>query len=148
MDINSLDDTEVDALINRLKRPKNRLSFSSVYQKINTFFGKLNIEEPIIDDDDIDYFIKIYRGRIETERFSIHLRFKENHHHLVRIDVNPNINHNNPDGTKITGSHIHIYSNKYERKDAVAIPLTGSDFPNINTIIDAFTNFLSYNNIK
>lgn len=149
MDIENLDDEEVKKLIDRLKQPKNIISFDQAYQKVSTLFGKIDIVEPIIDsDNDIDYFLKVYQGRLEKDRFSIHLRFKEQHHHLVRIDANPGNNHINPDGEKIVGSHIHIYSNKHTKKDAIAIPLEISDFPNVNTILDAFIEFLTYTNIE
>ena len=53
----------------------------------------------------------------------MHLRFKETHHHLVRIDIDPNIAHNNPDGRNIKGSHIHIYKNSSPtQKDLFAYP--------------------------
>lgn len=148
MDIDNLNDTEVKQLITALKKPKNPFSFQQAYHQISALFGKIDVEEPIIDDNDIEYFINAYQGRLEKNRYSIHLRFKDYHHHLIRIDVNPGINHKNPDHTKITGSHIHIYSNRYERRDAIAIPLTDSNFPNIITIVDAFAEFLAYNNIK
>lgn len=148
MDIDNLNDAEVNQLIATLKSPKNTISFSQAYHQISALFGKIDVEEPIIDDNDIEYFINAYQGRLEKNRFSIHLRFKDYHHHLIRVDVNPGINHKNPDDTKVIGSHIHIYSNRYDRRDAMATPLSDSDFPNINTIVDAFAEFLAYNNIK
>lgn len=84
---------------------------------------------------------------MNPNRFSIHLRFKDSPHHLVRFDINPNNKHTNPDGTVITGSHIHIYSTQHSKKNRIAIPLKESDFPNINTINDAVIHFLEYTNI-
>ena len=147
-DLNDLNDIEVQSLIHSLKHPKNINSFSDAYENISSLVNRVNINEPIIDDNDIEYFLKVYQGRLDKDRFSIHLRFKEFHHHLVRIDVNPNINHNNPDGEKIVGSHIHIYTNEHMPRDLVAIPLSKSDFPNVKTLVDAFAEFISYNNIK
>lgn len=148
MDFDNLTDLEVSQLIERLKHPQNRITFNVAYKQITTLFGNINFEEPIIDDEDFEYFLKVYRGRIDNNRFSIHLRFKEFYHHLVRVDINPSNNHNNPDGTKIIGDHIHIYSSVHNPKDAVAIPLSDSDFPNVKNIVESFESFLSYNNIK
>ncbi|MBD3948809.1 hypothetical protein I4Q36_04470 [Tuanshanicoccus lijuaniae] len=106
------------------------------------------MDEGIIDTDGIEYILHVYRGRIETTRFSIHLLFLEYNHHLIRVDMDPSICHNNPDGTKITGSHIHIYDNSNSIKDLIAYPLADKDFPELTNIIDAFQAFLNYTNIK
>lgn len=148
MNVNNLTDTEVQQLIHRLKHPKNIISFNETYQNISRLFGRIDIEELIIDDGDIEYILSAYQGRLEGNSFSIHLRFKENHEHLIRVDVNPRNRHMNPDGTVVTESHLHIYNNQFSRKDAVAIPLKDSPFPNISTIVDAFTEFINYTNIK
>ena len=148
MDINNLSDAEVQQLIHRLKHPKNIVSFNETYQKISSLFGRIDIEELIIDDGDIEYILSAYQGRLEVKSFSIHLRFKENHEHLIRVDVNPRNRHMNPDGTVVTESHLHFYNNQFSKKDAVAIPLKDSTFPNISTIVDAFAEFINYTNIK
>ena len=73
---------------------------------------------------------------------------KENNKHLLRLDVNPSNIHENPDGSKITGSHYHLYSNNFEKVDRVATPIPKGMFPNLDTIIEAFIDFESYVNIK
>ncbi|WP_420042296.1 DUF6978 family protein [Aerococcus tenax] len=44
----------------------------------------------------------------------------------------------NPDRKIIVSSHIHIYENRYAKKDTVAIPLEESNFPNTSTQKDVF----------
>lgn len=148
MDFNNLNSQEVEMLIKRLKYPDNLIDFETAYQAINTLFGKVDVEKLIIDDDDIEYILRAYRGKIELNRFSIHIRFKNYHHHLVRVDFNPGNIHINPDGKRIKGSHIHIYNNEYDKKDQLAIPIDESDFPNVNTLIEAYIEFLTYTNIQ
>lgn len=135
-------------LINRLKEPKNRLSYNQIQHHLSSLFGTIEINEAVIDDDDIEYILRIYRGRVKATRFSIHLRFKDNHQHLVRIDIDPSGRHQNPDGTIITSDHIHIYSNQFDKRDAIAVPLAQANFPNIQTIVDAFYEFENYTNIR
>lgn len=149
IDTNNLNDELVQVLITRLKNITNPLSFEEATKQIYALFGPANLKEYIIDTEEIEYILQVKRGQREANRFSMHLRFKETHHHLVRIDIDPNIAHNNPDGRKITGSHIHIYNNiSPTQKDLFAYPLNEKDFPEINNIIDAFTAFLAYNNIN
>ena len=148
MNLNELTDKEVQNLIARLKEPKNILSYAQINHKISAMFGKIDLDEAIIDTEDIEYILRVYRGRIEPDRFSISLRFKDNNQHLVRVDINPSGRHKNPDGTIITDSHIHIYSSKYPKRDAVAHPINFSDFPNVKTIADAFFEFEKFNHIK
>ena len=148
MDLDNLNNQEVQILINRLKEPKNRLSYDKIHHQLSSLFGTIDIDEAVIDDDDIEYILHIYRGRIKSTRFSIHLRFKDNHQHLVRIDIDPSGRHQNPDGTIVTSDHIHIYSNQFDKRDIIAIPLEQANFPNVQTIVDAFREFENYTNIR
>ncbi|WP_067194704.1 DUF6978 family protein [Streptococcus sp. DD10] len=148
MDYTNLTDVDVQEIIRRIKHPKNYLSYDKIYNTIASMFGKIDIDETIIDDDDIQYILHIFRGKHNAERFSIHLRLKEFTDHIVRVDIHPSNRHENPDGTIITGSHIHIYSNRYEKRDRIAIPLANSDFPNITQIVDVFSEFVNYTNIQ
>lgn len=59
MDFDNLTDLEVTQLIERLKYPINRITFNAAYEKITTLFGKINFEEPIIDDEEFDYFVGV-----------------------------------------------------------------------------------------
>lgn len=149
MDIDHLNDAEVQTLIKRFKNPVNRITFDEAYTKISSLLIAIDLEEAIIDTEDIEYILSTYRGRIELDRFSIHIRFKGFNHTLVRINFNPsNHAHTNPDGEKIVGSHIHIYSDRFEKKDKYTIQIENSTFPNVSTLIDGYNSFLEYNNIK
>lgn len=148
MDLQNLNNTQVDELLKRLKYPKNTISYQKINTIISALFGKIDIEEAILDDDDLHYILRIYRGKYNAERFSIHLRFKETNDHLARIDIHPTGRHENPDSTIVTSSHIHIYSNAFPRRDAVAIPLDEFNFPNVRTIIEVYEEFVKLTNIR
>ena len=109
IDTNNLNDELVKVLINRLKSIANPLSIEEATKQIYALFGAVNLKEYIIDTEEIEYILQVKRGQREANRFSMHLRFKETHHHLVRINIDSNIAHNYPDGRKIKGSHTHIY---------------------------------------
>lgn len=150
MDYDNLNHDEVTELINKLKYPKKIKSFEECFSTVSALFGKVNIDEPVIDrENEIEYVLHAYRGNLEAS-FSIHLRFKEFHHHLVRVDINPHNRHFNPDGKLIIDSHIHIYTSILSEmdKDKVAIPLKDSDFPNVNTLAEAFSEFIKYTHIE
>lgn len=147
LNFENLKDSEVQQLIKNLKKPTKIFTINEISTKISSMFGNINITESVIGiSDRVEYKLHIFRGKRDRDRFSLHLRFKETHNHLVRIDIGSG--HNNPDGTRIAGSHIHIYTNIYEKRDHFAVPLEISDFPNIQTIVDAFEAFIVYTNIK
>nr|WP_315527271.1 hypothetical protein [Carnobacterium maltaromaticum] len=146
-DFADLNDSEVNDLIRQLKHPSEIFTLNEINRKLSALFGNIDITESIIGTSDkIEYKLHIFRGKRDRHRFSIHLRFKKTHNHLVRVDIGSG--HNNPDGSKIEGSHIHIYNNSYDKRDHFAIPLEESDFPNVQTIVDAFHAFVLYNNIR
>lgn len=149
MDFNDLSEAEVNELIERLKKPITIISFEKSLEIVNSLFGLVDVEDAIIDNEEVEYILRAYRGRIDANRFSVHLRFKDVHHHLIRIDINPNNRHINPITNKeIVGSHIHIYSNEYSKKDSIAIPIEDlENFPNINTLAEAYDTILEYTNI-
>ena len=148
MDLNRLSKVEVDLLIDRLKNPMNLLSYGEINVKLSAMFNSINITEAVIDDGDVEYFLHVYRGKYDMTRFSFHLRFKDNHEHLVRVDINPTGKHVNPDGSVITDSHMHIYNPESSKKDSFAIPLNPKEFPNIETIIEAYMSFEQYINLE
>lgn len=148
MDLDKLTDSQVQELIDRLKFPKNTISYEKINTVISSLFGKIDIDEAIIDDDDLQYILHIYRGQYNPDRFSISLRFQETNNHLARIDIHPTGRHQNPDGSIITEDHIHIYSSQYEKKDAIAIPLKDYKFPNIDNIVEVYYSFVELTNIR
>ena len=148
MDYSNLTDLEVKEIIKRLKYPKRIASYSEIRAIVSSMFGTIDIDEAIIDENDTQYILHIFRGKRNYNRFSIHLRLKEFHDHIVRVDINPSNKHTNPDGEIVEGSHIHIYSNKFPRRDQIAIPLEESDFPNVTIISDLVSEFVNYTNIQ
>lgn len=142
LDLDKLSDSEVFILIKSLKSLKKELNIKM------TSSGKIKRDEQVIGNHDgIVYKLHLYRNPIEDKRYSIHLRFTENNHHLIRIDVN-NGTHRNPDNVLIKENHFHIY--KFEeglRRDSYAHPLDckGDD---LFSIFSAFENFLEYTNIN
>lgn len=56
----------------------------------------------------INFILFIRQGNVEKNKYSIHIRFRHNNIHLVRLCMNGG-NHKNKNKQKIKGSHIHIY---------------------------------------
>lgn len=107
-DINNLQDNEINILLDALKNPKRIISFNKMYSDISTalFLSPMDEDQEIVDNENgIKYIFHIRRSRFE-ERYSIHLRFKRNSMHLLRLDIGTG--HENPDGTRINEDHIHI----------------------------------------
>lgn len=65
-----------------------------------------------------DFAIHIFRGKIDSFKYNIGARISKNGILLLELHISPSNVHRNPDGEKITGSHWHIYSEKYGRSQA------------------------------
>lgn len=135
----------------------NEIQVNNLIKSVKEFRENLPIEMPefgLIKDDtlvlgiveNIEYKLHRYRHRLEKNRFSIHLRFKETNDQLLRIDIN-NGSHRNPDGTKISQNHIHLYTDSAYNKDAFAYPLP-TEFTDLESIFEALEQFLIYTNIN
>ena len=61
------------------------------------------------------FTVKIYRGRINVLKYDIGARITVNNILLLELHISTNKIHINPDGTKIVGSHWHVYSEEYGR---------------------------------
>ncbi len=147
MDLDNLNDDEVNELIKSLKNPSKLFVIDDINNELSSMFGKIDIDEIVIGIiDNIEYTLHIFRGKRESNRYSINLRFTNKYHQLIRIDIGSN--HTNPDNTQIIGDHIHFYSNQYPKRDRIAYPIDISDFPNVSNITDAFNQFTLYTNIK
>lgn len=141
-DLDKLTDKEVNELIAAIKESLNNLpgSFPLV--------GKVNGDYKITDkNNQIDYTLHVYRGKINTTRYSIHIRFNHNHQHLVRLCINAGNNHiNKSDGSKVGRNHIHIYDVSepgYNR----AFELNNYMFSESDMLIEAFLKFVKFLNI-
>lgn len=64
---------------------------------------------------------------------------------LVRLDID-GAPHTNPDGTRLEGTHIHLYRENFE--DKWAFPVDSEQFPNPLDIQHALEDFCRYCNIR
>lgn len=128
MSVEKLTQEEADRLLNMLK--KSLLNTINFPEKGN------DIEFDLVGDTKKDMFTaKIYRGRINRKKYEISARIKKNNVLLLELHVSPNKVHPNPDGTKIVGSHWHIYTEEYGRKFAFPAEDIESDRFVDNTIM-------------
>lgn len=110
-DIKKLTQEEADYLLSMLKE--------SLVNAITFPEKGTAIEFDVIGSKKKDLFTtKIYRGRINSTKYEISARIKKDGTTLLELHVNPGKIHINPDGVKLTGSHWHIYTEKYGRKQA------------------------------
>lgn len=105
------------------------------------------------DDRGCQFALGIYEGARETKislgllpgrKTSMHVRHSAMQ--LVRIDLDEHARHTNPDGMEVLGSHIHIWSDRYQ--DKVALPLRaqsildlGDDLENRIVVFEAFKGY-------
>lgn len=142
MDISNLTLQEVNQLI------KSNKELIKEFPNQISLIGKIKDDTDVLGNfDGVEYKLHRYRHPLETDRYSIHLRFSNTNECLIRVDVN-NGSHRNPDGTIVPPNHVHIYSTvKNCRRDAYAFPLP-TEFTDLHSIITALNTFLVYNNIK
>ena len=102
---------EAEHLLNMVKK--------SLVEEI-TFPGKgQDVEFDVVGTEKKDLFAtKIYRGKINPVKYEIGARIKKDGIMLLELHVNPSTTHVNPDGKKIVGSHWHVYTEEYGRKQA------------------------------
>lgn len=144
IDLNDLNDLTVIHLIKELKHPKTHIPI----EILKSHFGNINERCSIVSHDNkINYTLSIFRGNRQSDRFTIYIYFQETKHCLVRVDINGG-RHVNLDGSIAQKSHMHIYNNRYNKKDAVAHPIDVKDFPVISNLYDVYLDFLKYTNIK
>lgn len=90
------------------------------------------------------FLLDLWRGTLRLSK----LRFQTRGRKvivLVRLDIDA-APHTNPDGTKLNGTHIHLYREGYE--DRWANPLDPNDFRNTTDIRQTFQDFCRYCNIQ
>ena len=127
---------EADMLIDMLKKTADKeIEFPS---------GKGRIEFNVVGDKREDIFaINISRKGINAGGATYQGRARISGVILMRLDVNPTAVHLNPDGEKITETHLHIYSEEYG--DVWAIPF---DVENKSLYDLCFTFFERFNIIE
>ena len=75
------------------------------------------------------FSIRIYRGKINKNKYNYGARILRNGIILLELHINPGNIHINPDGQKIIGSHWHYYTQEDGLKNAFpAAELSSKDF--------------------
>ena len=138
-DIN-ISQQEADALI---KIEKNVTSC-----KVFVFPTQINPEKidiPLLSVDEREEFIlSIRRKQLILEKQNHQLRVRKSII-LLRLDIN-GPTHTNPDGTIISGSHLHIYREGFGDKWAYDIP--AEKFNNLSDVYQTAMDFMDYCNIN
>jgi len=120
---------EADTLIDMLKR--------TVEKEISFPQRNGRVEFDVIGDRREEVFVvNLSRKGINAEGASYQGRVRHSGAILMRLDINPTATHTNPDGLKITGTHLHIYTEEYDM--AMAIPF---DIGNKNLYQSCYTFF-------
>lgn len=83
--------------------------------------GEHNAQFHVKADDNEDFTIAVYQGTLNINRHSMSARVTRLGVPLMRLCVNGST-HTNPDGTRIPGTHWHVYKEGYD--DFVAYPAT------------------------
>ena len=111
---------EADMLIEMLKKTvEKEISFPS---------GKGRIMFDVLGDRREDIFaIDISRKGINATGATYQGRVRTSGALLMRLDVNPTAMHPNPDGEKIKGTHLHIYTEEHDMGFAMPFDIGNKD---------------------
>lgn len=117
-----LTQVEADKMLNMIKK--------SLDKNINFPSKGASLEFDLAGETPKDIFTtKIYRGKINRLKYEIGARIKKDGILLLELHISPGKVHPNPDGTKIIGSHWHIYTEEYGRSFAFpAEDITSDEF--------------------
>jgi hypothetical protein len=131
-----LSQIEADMLIDMLKKTvEKEIAFPS---------GKGRVEFDVTGNRRDDLFaINISRKGINAGGASYQGRLRTSGTILMRLDVNPTAVHPNPDGEKITGTHIHIYTEEHDMDLAIPFDVESKDLYQI-----CYTFFEKFNIIE
>ncbi|MBP2056971.1 hypothetical protein J2Z60_000133 [Lactobacillus colini] len=136
MDLEKLTDNEVNELIHEAKHFLENFVLSVP-------LGKFKENRNVLgESSNLEYIWFAYRGALES-KYSLHIRFKQNNVHLVRLCINGS-NHHNYDGTIVNGNHIHIYKYANNNIFDYAYPLDDYIFNSTDKLGDAIHKFLNF----
>jgi Family of unknown function (DUF6978) len=90
------------------------------------------------------FLLDIWRGTLRLSKFRYQTRGRQVIV-LVRLCID-GTSHTNPDGTRLTGSHLHRYREGYD--DKWAKPLATGQFANIQDVWRTFEDFCTYCNVQ
>jgi hypothetical protein len=110
---------------------------------ISLVAGVDSTRELVGDDEQERFLLDLWRGTFRLSK----LKFLERARKvivLVRLDVDGSP-HTNPDGTRMDGTHLHIYREGYE--DKWAVPVDRALFTNLADAARTLGDFCGYCNI-
>lgn len=134
----NLTQNEIDYLLNVIKqidtRSGNRFDFPvhGASKKLNLLSCDNNKDKFIVD-------INRRNGQIQKLQISFNERYR-NDIILIRLDLN-GPHHRNPDGTIVSGNHLHVAREGYDDRFAIEIP---NNFVNLLDPIKTLIDFLNY----
>jgi Family of unknown function (DUF6978) len=132
-----LTQTEADALIAMDKSFVNPVT-------VNVRPGINQTHELIGADPKERFLLDLWRGTIRLSKYRFQTRGRQVIV-LVRLDLN-GAPHTNPDGSKIGGTHVHVYREGYE--DRWASPIDPAEFKNLRDVSQTFRDFCDYCKIE
>ena len=135
-----LEQQKADYLIQMPKRlviSKNAYSF---LQK-----GESVVIDAIGVTENEKFIFDIARGKIDVRKCTFQDRY-ERTIKLLRLDITANGFHYNPDGTRIDGSHIHIYKEGFGDQYAYALPY--KNIKTLNHLPSLFGEFMEFCSVE
>jgi hypothetical protein len=132
-----LTQTEADALIAMGKTFPQSVT-------ISISPGTDQTHELIGDDKRERFLLDLWRGMLRLSKLRHQTRGRKVIV-LVRLDID-GAPHTNPDGTRLNGTHIHVYREGYE--DKWAYPIDRTEFRNSSDIQQTFEDFCRYCNVQ
>lgn len=130
-----LSQVEADALI---AMPKRFLSSEAI-----DVWPGVDQTRVLQGQDREEFLLDIWRGTLRLSRLKLQERARKTVV-LIRVDVH-GAPHTNPDGTRLEGTHVHVYREGFE--DKWAHPLDASQFPDTASPSRVFQAFCRYCNI-
>jgi len=111
---------EADMLIDMLKKTvEKEITFPELK-------GRVEFDVQGVRKEDV-FAVNISRKGINASGASYQGRVRASGSILMRLDINPASVHINPDGEKITGTHLHIYTEEYDMSMAVPFDIENKD---------------------
>jgi hypothetical protein len=125
---------------------------------MDKILNEINVTLPQIGDKK-SYKVASVNGRHQFVldfhrfgRYSVSCTLQERYQNteiLVRLDIGDSKRHKNPNGTIITGSHIHIYRENYNDKWAFSAGEIASGLSlDLNNALAVFSGFCDYCHIS
>jgi len=106
--------------------------------------GTDQTHELVGDDKRERFLLDLWRGTLRLSKIKYQTRGRKIIV-LVRLDID-GAPHTNPDGTKLNGTHIHLYREGYEDKWAFSVD--PAEFGDPSDIRQTLEDFYRYCNIK